>query len=159
MARKRRTAAEMAAARAEQHAEFERKLADFRTKHPPEACSCAETYAQGYGDPAIFSATRMKDVNSEITRAKAIGCTEYIWRTSQDSDVCPRCAANSGKVFRFDSPPPEGHPGAAPGCRCYPEPIISGDGRITKKRPRSSRWRKALWVLGGLTLLALLSRR
>jgi len=48
--------------------------------------------------------------------------THYIWRTRGDEKVRPSHAANDGKVFAWDSPPPTGHPGEDYGCRCTAEP-------------------------------------
>lgn len=48
--------------------------------------------------------------------------THYIWRTRGDEKVRPSHAANDGKIFSWDSPPPTGHPGEDYGCRCTAEP-------------------------------------
>lgn len=48
--------------------------------------------------------------------------THYIWRTRGDGKVRPEHAANDGKVFAWDNPPPTGHPGEDYGCRCRAEP-------------------------------------
>ncbi len=48
--------------------------------------------------------------------------THYIWRTRKDGKVRPEHAANEGKVFAWDNPPPTGHPGDDYGCRCTAEP-------------------------------------
>ncbi|MEO0382951.1 MAG: phage minor head protein [Pseudomonadota bacterium] len=45
-----------------------------------------------------------------------------IWRTRGDGSVRSSHAQNDGKVFAWDNPPPTGHPGDAPGCRCTAEP-------------------------------------
>jgi len=50
--------------------------------------------------------------------------THYIWRTRHDDKVRPEHAANDGKVFAWDSPPPTGNPGEAFGCRCWGEPRV-----------------------------------
>lgn len=47
----------------------------------------------------------------------------YIWRTQRDGDVRPSHAANEGRIFSWNNPPPTGHPGEDYGCRCYAEPI------------------------------------
>ena len=74
------------------------------------------------------------------TRQEAIGIDEYIWRTAKDERVAgsptqPIKNPNNpyhgdhyhreGKRFRWDSPPPDGHPGHAIQCRCNAEPIIN----------------------------------
>ncbi|GFO82237.1 MAG: hypothetical protein A49_18640 [Methyloceanibacter sp.] len=48
--------------------------------------------------------------------------THYIWRTRGDGKVRPSHAANDGKIFAWDDPPPTGHPGEDYGCRCWAEP-------------------------------------
>jgi len=48
--------------------------------------------------------------------------THYIWRTSGDGKVRDSHAANNGKIFAWDDPPPTGHPGEDFGCRCTAEP-------------------------------------
>jgi SPP1 gp7 family putative phage head morphogenesis protein len=47
----------------------------------------------------------------------------YIWRTQEDGRVRPSHAANNGKIFEWDNPPPTGHPGQAYGCRCWAERV------------------------------------
>ncbi|MDD9911070.1 MAG: minor capsid protein [Ahrensia sp.] len=48
----------------------------------------------------------------------------YIWRTRNDGKVRPSHAANNGKIFSWDDPPPTGHPGEDFGCRCTAEPYV-----------------------------------
>lgn len=48
----------------------------------------------------------------------------YIWRTQGDGRVKPSHAANDGRVFAWDGPPPAGHPGEDYGCRCWAEPYV-----------------------------------
>lgn len=48
--------------------------------------------------------------------------THYIWRTRSDNKVRASQAANNGKIFSWDNPPPTGHPGEDYGCRCTAEP-------------------------------------
>ncbi len=63
-------------------------------------------------------------IASFVKRARTT--THYIWRTQRDNKVRPSHRANEGKIFSWDSPPPTGHPGEAPNCRCYAEPHIQG---------------------------------
>lgn len=48
--------------------------------------------------------------------------THYIWRTRGDNKVRAAHAANNGKIFAWDNPPPTGHPGEDYGCRCWAQP-------------------------------------
>ena len=60
-------------------------------------------------------------------RQGQIGITQYQWLTSQDERVRATHAANSGRVFRWDSPPVlTGHPGNDIQCRCVALGIIPG---------------------------------
>jgi hypothetical protein len=61
--------------------------------------------------------------------ASAAGSTAYRWRSCGDGDVCPACSKRDGKLFRWDSEPPDGHPGCVatcPGgyCRCWAEAVL-----------------------------------
>lgn len=53
--------------------------------------------------------------------------THYIWRTQEDGKVRQEHAANDGKIFEWDNPPPTGNPGDAFGCRCWAEPYKEDD--------------------------------
>lgn len=58
------------------------------------------------------------------SRQRAIGVTEFIWRTVGDERVRPTHVANDGWRFEFKDPPPEGTPGTEINCRCYAEPVF-----------------------------------
>ena len=79
-------------------------------------------------------------------RQEAIGVQEYIWHTVRDERVVGKPGGvyppkpglekstahgnhyeRQGKKFRWDTPPPDGHPGQAIQCRCWAEPIIDTD--------------------------------
>ncbi len=63
-------------------------------------------------------------------RSEFVGSTQFIWETSQDSDVRHLHAKLQGKVFSWDDPPVAGEngeralPGAIYNCRCWASPII-----------------------------------
>ncbi|MBT4932618.1 MAG: minor capsid protein [Rhodospirillaceae bacterium] len=48
---------------------------------------------------------------------------KYIWRTVGDSKVRSSHAELDGKVFSWDDPPEEGHPGEEYNCRCWAEDV------------------------------------
>ena len=58
---------------------------------------------------------------------QSAGIEEYRWQTMQDSRVRPRHRARQGKIFRWDEPPEDGHPGEAIRCRCVADPVIAID--------------------------------
>lgn len=82
-------------------------------------------------------------MHSMVTQARqsALGIEEYIWRTAKDQRVVGNPSGlypvgnpkhgnhfeREGKVFRWDEPPADGHPGWAIRCRCHAEPIIDYD--------------------------------
>jgi SPP1 gp7 family putative phage head morphogenesis protein len=59
--------------------------------------------------------------------------THYIWRTQGDGNVRPSHAANEGKIFAWDNPPPMGNPGEAFGCRCWAEPHEGEEGELQER--------------------------
>jgi SPP1 gp7 family putative phage head morphogenesis protein len=74
-------------------------------------------------------------LNADLTeyRQKEIGVKKYTWRTSLDERVrgnplgkfpkaIPSHWDREGKIFDWNTPPEEGHPGQAILCRCYAEP-------------------------------------
>ncbi len=67
-------------------------------------------------------------LNGQLTRVRMqnSGISEYIWTTSRDERVRPDHAELDGETFRWDNPPPPGHPGEDFQCRCTAYPIIPG---------------------------------
>ena len=55
---------------------------------------------------------------------RGAGVKKYRWRTKRDNRVRPEHAAREGKIFRWDSPPTDGHPGMAIRCRCKAQPVF-----------------------------------
>lgn len=82
----------------------------------------------------------------EQVRQTDLGIEEYIWRTALDQRVVgdptglyPKPTKlhgdhyiREGKIFRWDSPPSDGHPGWPIQCRCYAEAVIDTDKIIAK---------------------------
>lgn len=62
----------------------------------------------------------------------------YIWRTAGDSRVSAEHAANEGKHFTRDNPPPTGHPGQCYGCRCVAEEYFAEQEEYSKQTIASS---------------------
>ena len=75
---------------------------------------------------------------SEI-RYRQLGIEGYRWETAGDGDVRPTHVANSGRVFRWDSPPPEtGNPGRDIQCRCVAIPLVTRADRERLQRDAPS---------------------
>jgi len=65
-----------------------------------------------------------------MARAKFVGCTHYVWRTSADGDVRSAHKKMNGAVIPWDHPPEvepgmRYHAGMIYNCRCYPDPILT----------------------------------
>lgn len=72
-------------------------------------------------------------------RQQSVGVESYIWRTAKDRRVVgdpnglyPTPTARhhdhferEGVEYRWDTPPPGGHPGEEIQCRCYAEPVLN----------------------------------
>lgn len=61
------------------------------------------------------------------TKTATRAATHYIWRTRSDGKVRAAHAANNGRIFSWDNPPPMGHPGEDFNCRCTAEPYVQGE--------------------------------
>lgn len=51
-------------------------------------------------------------------RQQQLGIDKYIWNTMNDERVRLEHERREGKIFRWDSPPEDGHPGEPINCRC-----------------------------------------
>ena len=58
---------------------------------------------------------------------RSAGIEEYRWQTMMDDRVRPLHAERQGKIFRWDNPPSDGHPGMAVRCRCVADPVVNLD--------------------------------
>ena len=83
----------------------------------------ALTYAEA---EAIRAANATISTVTEI-RQTAAGIDEYIWDANDDEVTRPLHREYDGKVFKWSSPPKDGHPGHAYGCRCSARPNIKTD--------------------------------
>lgn len=80
----------------------------------------------------LIARTEVARTASALTmaRAKHVGGTHYIWRTSGDADVRKSHKDMNGAVIPWDTPPilsdgSQTHAGMIYNCRCYPEPILT----------------------------------
>jgi len=75
------------------------------------------------------------DKNADTKKGK------YTWHTVGDGNVRPSHAERNGKVYSWDSPPDDGHPGEAYNCRCTAEDVKSKDGKCKElKRLMDEAW-------------------
>lgn len=66
-------------------------------------------------------------LNGKLTelRQRGLGVSRYTWRTTRDERVRKAHIDLEGRVFEWNAPPMEGHPGQPIRCRCRPEPMLS----------------------------------
>ena len=74
----------------------------------------------------IIARDQTHKLNSLLTRLRneQLGVDAYIWRTMRDDRVRKAHADREGKVFRWQDPPPDGHPGYPINCRCHSEAVL-----------------------------------
>lgn len=78
---------------------------------------------------ALIGRDQVGKLNGRLSeyQQRKLGIEEYIWVTAGDERVRPSHRALNGKKFRWDDPPPEGHPGYPIQCRCIADPVIDID--------------------------------
>lgn len=119
-------------------------LANLQGIEQPEGRSLAEQIQHitgiGKSRARLIARDQTHKANIAITqqRQTALGITQYVWRTSKDERVVGnpgglypqgnRVHGNhwerDGKVFNWDDPPFDGHPGYAINCRCTAQPVV-----------------------------------
>lgn len=77
----------------------------------------------------LIARDQIGKANGRMTeyRQRELDIKQYRWRDSGDSRVRPEHAARGGKIFDWDNPPPDGHPGIPIQCRCTAQPVIDFD--------------------------------
>lgn len=95
----------------------------------PEILASGEV---SYSRAKLIARTEIARSQSTFTmaRAKHVGSTHYIWRTSMDSSVRQSHREMEGKIIAYDEEPvlsdgTKTHAGCIYNCRCFPEPIIT----------------------------------
>lgn len=74
----------------------------------------------------LIARDQVATLNHDITRQRqtALGLDKYRWTTSLDERVRDEHEKRHGKVFHWDDPPEDGHPGQAINCRCVATPVV-----------------------------------
>jgi SPP1 gp7 family putative phage head morphogenesis protein len=74
----------------------------------------------------LIARDQIAKINGELVRLRHtnIGITQYRWVTSRDERVRSSHRERHGKVFSWDNPPPDGHPGQPINCRCTASPVV-----------------------------------
>lgn len=74
----------------------------------------------------LIARDQIGKLNGRLTqlRQQSAGIGRYEWSTSRDERVRASHAEREGKIFSWDNPPPDGHPGMPIRCRCVAIPVI-----------------------------------
>ena len=74
----------------------------------------------------LIARDQVNKFNGQLSKLRQtnLGVSRYRWRTSLDKRVRPAHIVRENKVFSWDDPPSDGHPGEPINCRCYAEPIL-----------------------------------
>ena len=74
----------------------------------------------------LIARDQVASFNGQLSKLRQtnLGVGRYVWRSSLDERVRPEHREREGKIFSWDDPPFDGHPGEPINCRCYAEPII-----------------------------------
>lgn len=74
----------------------------------------------------LIARDQIGKLNGQLTgeRQKRTGVQSYKWRGSLDERERDEHVAREGQTFRWDAPPPDGHPGEPIRCRCWAEPVL-----------------------------------
>ena len=104
-------------------------------KNPYSATKSAFTKAKNNAER--IAVDQVGKLNSKLTENRQVdlGINKYIWRNMQDRRVrgnpiglYPNSKYNhwsrEGKMYSWDSPPADGHPGYPIRCRCFAEPVF-----------------------------------
>ena len=76
-------------------------------------------------DPVITAAIQHAAAQiSARLQQDGMGVTEYIWRSQDDTRVRPLHQDHDDQFFFWSTPPDDGAPGTAFGCRCSAEPVF-----------------------------------
>jgi len=99
----------------------------------------AGRYDVSKGRARVIARDQTNKLNGQLNQARQnnLGIQSYRWRNAGDErvrgnpgglypDAEPSHWSREGKVYRWDEPPEDGHPGEPIQCRCWPEPIIPG---------------------------------
>ena len=69
---------------------------------------------------------QIQKFNGQLAQLRQVdlGVRRYRWRTALDERVREEHSRREGKIFSWDDPPDDGHPGEPINCRCYAEPVL-----------------------------------
>lgn len=74
----------------------------------------------------LIARDQIEKLNGQLTaqRQRSIGVQSYRWRGVLDTRERDEHVAREGRIFSWDEPPYDGHPGEPINCRCWAEPVL-----------------------------------
>ena len=68
----------------------------------------------------LIASDQVSSLNATLNRVRhqQVGLDRYVWETMMDDRVRPDHQDRQGRIFFWDDPPPDGHPGQPINCRC-----------------------------------------
>ncbi len=74
----------------------------------------------------LIARDQIGKLNGQLDRYKQTqaGLDSYVWRGVLDERERPEHVEREGKIYQWDDPPIDGHPGQPVQCRCSPEPNL-----------------------------------
>lgn len=77
----------------------------------------------------VIATDQTHKLNALLTRFRneQLGIDGYVWKTVLDDRVRHAHQMREGKQFRWDAPPPDGHPGYPVNCRCHAQSVLIMD--------------------------------
>ncbi|KUE88893.1 phage head morphogenesis protein [Cupriavidus necator] len=74
----------------------------------------------------LIARDQIGKLNGQLTgyRQRNVGVAEYKWRGVLDERERDEHVEREGETFKWNEPPPDGHPGHPIRCRCWAEPIL-----------------------------------
>lgn len=74
----------------------------------------------------LIARDQIGKLNGQLTmeRQQSIGVDTYTWRGILDARERPEHVDREGKIFAWNNPPSDGHPGQPIRCRCTAEPVL-----------------------------------
>lgn len=92
--------------------------------------SLTATVRQSYPLPMnraeLIARDQIGKLNGRLTRYRQtnVGIVEYRWRGTLDARERDAHVDREGRVYAWDEPPDDGHPGQPIRCRCWAEPVL-----------------------------------
>ena len=114
---------------AAQIADYTKTLRDLREAGRERAEAAAELRARtrvalSHAEQEAIRVTTATQATFTEVRQVGAGITSYKWVSNTDERTRPEHLARNGQTFLWASPPADGHPGHAYGCRCFARPVI-----------------------------------